>query len=205
MDQKKINSHLLYSIAGVAAVGLAALATYFVWFGLILDEPFSPDQAKWGTFGDYIGGLMNPLVAACALYWLTMSVRLQKQELSETRHELATASNAQKEQARMALLGIQLNSLSLQLNSFTSELEYVQQRMSYAVQRLDTYIGPGTPLIYDIDAGKKVEVTSLIDLLEERMIFLYGKQYALMSELKDLNELALSSQLEPVVGPHAPT
>ena len=205
MDQERISAHLRYSIAGVAAVGLAALAIYFVWFGLILDEPFSPDQAKWGTFGDYIGGLMNPLVAACALYWLTMSVRLQKQELSEARRELATASSAQKEQARMALLGIQLNSLSLQLNSVTSELEYVQQRMSYAIQRMDTYTGRGTPHIYDIDAGERIEVTLLIGLLEEKMIFLYDNQNTLMSELKRLNELALSSQLEPVGGPPLPT
>lgn len=48
----------------------------------------SPDPATWGQFGDYIGGLLNPLVATLALLALVISIQIQKRELSETRAAL---------------------------------------------------------------------------------------------------------------------
>ncbi|MEG8241300.1 hypothetical protein MKR66_16250 [Acinetobacter baumannii] len=42
----------------------------------------------WGTVGDFFGGILNPIFALFAFYWLTYSVRLQIKELAETRNEL---------------------------------------------------------------------------------------------------------------------
>lgn len=72
---------------------------YFVWFYLLNDVPLSPTAASWGTFGDYIGGILNPLVAFSAFIWLTRSVLIQKTELEDTKLALVASQKAQQEQA----------------------------------------------------------------------------------------------------------
>lgn len=205
MDVSTIETQLRRSLFTTAAIAVGAFAAYFIWFGLVLGEPLSDDTGTWGELGDFIGGLMNPIVAGCALYWLAMSVRLQKQELSDTRKELAEASAAQREQARMALLGIQLNSLSMQLNSLTTELGHVQERLSYVERRMDSYQGYGQPAVFDIEAGERVPALALSGALEDRMNHLQAEKTKLLLELEQINDLALAKQISTVGEPHAPT
>lgn len=72
-----------------------------VFFYLIMKEVKVTDAAQqWGTVGDFFGGILNPIFALFAFYWLTYSVRLQIKELAETRNELKKAASAQEESAR---------------------------------------------------------------------------------------------------------
>ncbi|MEZ8061028.1 putative phage abortive infection protein [Vibrio splendidus] len=73
---------------------------YVVWFFLINDIPLSTDSSVWGSFGDFIGGILNPMIALLAFYWLTQSVLIQKTELAATQRILKETENAQKEQAK---------------------------------------------------------------------------------------------------------
>lgn len=67
---------------------------------LFLGDKTLPESAQsWGTFGDFIGGILNPIFALFAFYWLTYSVRLQIKELKDTRKELQKAATAQAETA----------------------------------------------------------------------------------------------------------
>lgn len=72
-----------------------------VFFYLIMKEVNVTDAAQdWGPVGDFFGGILNPIFALFAFYWLTYSVRLQIKELKETREELKKAAAAQEESAR---------------------------------------------------------------------------------------------------------
>jgi hypothetical protein len=62
----------------------AAVVAYVVNFGTTT----SKDQDVWGQFGDFVGGLANPLIALFALLMLIRGIRLQREELAETRNEL---------------------------------------------------------------------------------------------------------------------
>jgi hypothetical protein len=73
----------------ITAVGLYALQ--FSEFG-------STDQGRWGQFGDFVGGVLNPLVAFFALVMLIISVRVQRSELEDTRAELELARNVAQRQ-----------------------------------------------------------------------------------------------------------
>lgn len=67
---------------------------------LFLSDKTLPASAQtWGTFGDFIGGILNPIFALFAFYWLTYSVRLQIKELIDTRKELQKSATAQAETA----------------------------------------------------------------------------------------------------------
>lgn len=75
---------------------------YFYWFSQRYGLPLSKDSSSWGTFGDFIGGVLNPVVAFFAFYWLTESVRIQQQEMKHTRETLEETTRAQDEQAAIA-------------------------------------------------------------------------------------------------------
>lgn len=94
---------------GVAACLVGA---YLIYFGLILGQNPAKDADKWGQFGDFVGGLLNPIVAFAAFFWLTESVKLQKEELAATRAELKTAAGAQQQMADTARITVQIAALT---------------------------------------------------------------------------------------------
>lgn len=94
---------------GVAACLVGA---YLIYFGLILGQKAATDADKWGQFGDFVGGLLNPIVAFAAFFWLTESVKLQKQELADTRAELKAAALAQQQQVENGRATIQIAALT---------------------------------------------------------------------------------------------
>ncbi len=94
---------------GVAACLVGA---YLIYFGLILEQKPAADADKWGQFGDFVGGLLNPIVAFAAFFWLTESVKLQKQELADTRAELKAAAMAQQQQVENGRATIQIAALT---------------------------------------------------------------------------------------------
>lgn len=108
----------------LTAVGAAAIGAYFTYFGLVLGQPAAVEADKWGTFGDFFGGLMNPIVAFAAFYWLTQSVKLQKQELAETRAELRSAAEAQKQLVVNGVLTAKLSALTALANAANDDLVF---------------------------------------------------------------------------------
>jgi len=84
---------------GLVGLGLTLISAYLIYFGMVLGQLPANDAEKWGQFGDFIGGVLNPIVAFAAFYWLTQSVKIQKQELHETKMALQEAAEAQRETA----------------------------------------------------------------------------------------------------------
>lgn len=73
---------------------------YWVWFSLINNvEAAKTDPSRWGSFGDFIGGILNPVVAFLALFWLTRSIAIQREELRDTKIALEKSYEAQRQQA----------------------------------------------------------------------------------------------------------
>jgi len=96
----------------------------------------------------------------------------------------------------MALLGIQINSVSLQLNATTTELNYVQNKISYLWQRMDEYRGIGVPQVFDVSSGNRIDATILLEELEGKMFFLHDERSKLFGTLEKINDLALAKQVE---------
>ena len=67
-----------YIWAAVFAL-LIAFSSYIFQFHVILDLPFSKDQAVWGQLGDFIGGLLNPIFGFISIILLIQSLRLQNE------------------------------------------------------------------------------------------------------------------------------
>jgi len=64
--------------------------------------PMNEDPSRWGTFGDFVGGLLNPLVSTCTFIVAVRVFQLQKIETKMTRDALEGSEQAMQEQARIA-------------------------------------------------------------------------------------------------------
>ena len=88
-------------VAAAAIVGI-----YFVQFGASFALSSSRDE--WGTFGDYIGGLLNPLIGAFTAFltWqIAMTIqrmqdRTAREELRESAAQAQLLEQTRKEQER---------------------------------------------------------------------------------------------------------
>ena len=126
------------SIKFVAFVAVIVPVAYMLWFWCFHKLPPSESPSAWGEFGDFIGGIVNPLIAYSAFYWLAKSVRLQKTELTETRKALEESQKAQEDQARSTLASTKLQFINIELEAINSQIlaerAYVNQLLSQAKQ-----------------------------------------------------------------------
>ncbi len=139
-----------YLAGGVLAVLVAAYVIAFAQNG------WSRNPDAWGQLGDYIGGLLNPLVAGFALMALVVSVRLQKAELAATRKELensrlaiqeqaATAEQQRKEQRFFDFLNIYrstVDSIQFEMESKTGSVISLQGKRAFRLLTTDQHGNP---------------------------------------------------------------
>ena len=86
MDGSKLKPALRL-IAGAAIV--LALITTGLYFSQFNGAPLSTNPDRWGVFGDYLGGVLNPVFSFFALIALLYTIALQSEELRASREELA--------------------------------------------------------------------------------------------------------------------
>lgn len=135
---KKMNSELnaYRSIKFVSFVSVLVPVTYMLWFWFGHDFVASDSTSTWGEFGDFVGGVLNPVIAFSAFYWLAKSVELQKVELVETRKALVDSQKAQEDQAGSFLASTKLQFINIELEAINSQLlaerAYINQLLSQA-------------------------------------------------------------------------
>lgn len=104
-------------------IGLVIVGFYFFNFNsLILKnegwwkifQNLSADTGNWGTFGDYVGGILNPVIAGFAFYLIAKTYELQKRELK-------LSTDALNDQVKLAALTALLNSNLTRISLLESE------------------------------------------------------------------------------------
>jgi uncharacterized membrane protein len=88
----------LLAIGAVAAVSVQAIYLYkFSSWPIAL----SNDPAVWGQYGDYIGGLLNPIFSSLAFGGLVVTIVLQARQIDEGKHN-AELEEMQRVQSTVA-------------------------------------------------------------------------------------------------------
>lgn len=123
----KLKQQMVYSKLIVGGIITIVLVLYFSNFHVSV----SVDNGDWGTFGDFFGGILNPVIASFALYWLITSVNLQIQELKKTNEALEkTVETAEKQQNQASIQNFE--SLFFQLlktkNDALDDIEYKKEQ-----------------------------------------------------------------------------
>jgi hypothetical protein len=123
MDLDKIERSVKLSRIIVIFVFVVTFVSFIGWFFFYLEQPLSHESQMWGAFGDFVGGLLNPLVAYSAFYWLTVSVIVQKKELAETTRALSNSSLSQEKQVKETYRSSEITVIKMELNKISIEIE----------------------------------------------------------------------------------
>lgn len=82
-------------------------------------------KSNWGTFGDFIGGTLNPIFALFSLFAIIYTIKIQtkelelsREELEATRKELEGSRIAQQEQSESLKLQNEATKLQIFENTF---------------------------------------------------------------------------------------
>lgn len=160
------------------------ITSFFVfWFSLIQAEPLSDTVGEWGQFGDYIGGLLNPVVALFAFHWLTRSVKIQKEELSETKKALQESKEAQERQAETALAAARIQSLNIELNLIATELASWYSRRNSVME-----CGYNTGFYHPVidENGDRVDPKEALAVINSKINDLKAAQSNLLSRIGEI-------------------
>ena len=94
---------------------IAAIAIIIVYGSYMLnfsDQVISKSSGDWGTFGDFIGGTLNPTLAFLSLLAILQTIKIQSKELGNSTRAL---ENSEKELVKSSeALVEQSNSLKIQ-------------------------------------------------------------------------------------------
>jgi Putative phage abortive infection protein len=106
MEEQHKLERLLSALPWV--VGGAALILLIAYIWVFRELPANESPPAWGAFGDYVGGLLNPLVSTFTLIVAVKVWRQQKIEMAETKkaleEQVRTAEQQRQEQRFFDLL-----------------------------------------------------------------------------------------------------
>lgn len=113
-NSKKLDK-LNYILYFAITLLVVALGFYFYNFNSGLPD----DSSTWGTFGDFIGGTLNPIFALFSLFAIIYTIKIQTQELEFSREELKST----KEELEKSRIAQQEQSESLKLQNQATKLQ----------------------------------------------------------------------------------
>ena len=171
---KELDREIALSRYFVAGAMLLVLFSYFGWFALKVSGSTSSSSSDLGTLGDFFGGLINPIVAALALYWLTRSVRIQKEELNEARDALQSSASAQARQVQLAALSALSNSVTAEINLHRAQIIFLCNQIT-DLQRSEIRSMQGAPITVE-EAERQIQLIN--DRVTARLLdhAIYEKQ-----------------------------
>ncbi|MBO6503983.1 MAG: hypothetical protein JJ850_17270 [Kordiimonadaceae bacterium] len=106
------------------------VAAVLLWFQFRLGYQISRDMGDWGSFGDFFGGLMNPIISLAILYFVLQAYLTQREELSKT---VAALEKSNSEQATQTII----NSLSAEMSGQNALLDTITQEDAYLNERIN--------------------------------------------------------------------
>lgn len=141
-DQRLADHKILLKrvMGGALVVLLLVNASYFLMF----HSTFSRHQENWGQFGDFIGGVLNPFFALCALFALLYTIVLQVEEMQDMRAEFTKTVDAAKHQTFESTF---FNLLRLH-NENVAVIALEQEKVDPGSNRLRKYVHHGRTALY---------------------------------------------------------
>lgn len=76
----KLHSNDISTKKVITIIGFIVFVVVVFYFANF-HNGLSKTNADWGAFGDYVGGILNPVIAAFAFYLIAKTYELQKREL----------------------------------------------------------------------------------------------------------------------------
>lgn len=146
-----------------------------------------------GQIGDFVGGLLNPVIALLALIWVRRGVQSQEKELLDSKEALRVSAEAQKKQVRIAAITALLTDVNDEIDRFkkSKQLKYKileDSKEQYArFMKYDFHVGDRDRI------NKKQELSETVsskkadlDSINRNIDILASERGRYLSELKEL-------------------
>lgn len=181
LDSKALTS-LLAKIVVTAVVAIVVVVGLYL-FNFRGDLSLNAD--RWGQFGDYVGGTLNPILSFLALLSLCLTLAVQgrqlriseeqlsfsRQELEATRQELQKSAESQATTATALIKQAEYTAISSRLSALNSALGITIESISH-FQRAGTLEGPANH--YRKLIAQKEEISN--EILKITATLLQGEQ-----------------------------
>jgi len=163
---------LLTSIIPHVLISLVILLTVGAYILNFHNLPISQETGNWGTFGDYIGGILNPLISFTALLYLIKAYRSQKQELEGTKDVLqkteqhnSSISSTQISQTELMRESQSIQQISLKIDVLYKKVNYLQEELKRAAAQIQSNSTSGIQnfLVVPREHGNKFEQLNYLD------------------------------------------
>ena len=169
MASKKKNSTKLnklnYLLYFAILLLFSTLCVYFYNF----KNGLSTESSNWGTFGDFMGGTLNPIFALFSLFAIIYTIKIQTQELEFSREELE-ATRSELKESRIAQ---QEQSESLKLQNEATKLQIFENTF---FQLLNLFIENKKEIVY-ADAYSNKAIKKYMNSFKSTYEFNYENFY----------------------------
>jgi len=102
-SDEKSDQSIIWLLVSVGVLAIIAIITALYYYDSHVTTGIGGlsgvRREEWGQFGDYVGGVLNPLLSFLALVAVLIAVVLQNKELQHSREELKRSSQALEEQS----------------------------------------------------------------------------------------------------------
>ena len=130
----------------------------------------SNEQEVWGQFGDYIGGVLNPIFAFFAFIALMITIKLQNEALITSKEELKL-SREELEKSRIAQ---EAQSESLKLQNQATKLQIFENTF---FQLINLFIEKKKEIVYGTDAYSNKAIKKYMNSFKSTYEFNYENFY----------------------------
>ncbi|TVO34740.1 hypothetical protein [Vibrio algivorus] len=124
-DSEQKFDEISYYIPRIAIIVVTALLVlYFINF----NNGFG-DQATFGAFGDFLGGVLNPILSFLTIVLLIYSIRFQLEELKHTRNEIVRTNEIHSD-------NLTQQKSMFDITRYVGELDILVERQANIFQQL---------------------------------------------------------------------
>ncbi|WP_396587752.1 hypothetical protein [Bermanella sp. R86510] len=112
-------------IVTVTAIALVVVTAYILMFW---GTPISKDPSYWGAFGDYLGGILNPIIAFASLILILKTLSQNEIVLMQSKQALIDSREEMKESTKQLSAAAQAQEKLLKLEKDRSEAQALEAR-----------------------------------------------------------------------------
>jgi hypothetical protein len=160
---------------------LAVFGAYIYSFN---SSTIHPDAAVWGQFGDYIGGVLNPILSFLTLGALILTIVIQnrqllvssnelelsRKELELTREELHRSATAQELSEKSLKAQVEVSLKSSRLNTINFLLDYYEVQIKSLSHIAYTADDPRSHAFNDL-LNRKAHLTNMLNSVYDDLIY----------------------------------
>ena len=170
------SKQLLKWLSWIFVVAVTIMVGVFLFYFINFSGDISSSHEKWGTFGDFVGGTLNPILSFLALIALLLTVILQNRqleisgnELEATREELRRSAEAHEKSEQ----SLQLQAKALEISARISAISHLLNLAEDTIRSITTYTtgSPQEAQRNTATINKKELVIELSKLYEELKTF----------------------------------